>query len=304
MQPFKKRKPVFWLYLLFMILSLTVCTQVFGEGQAQSKPGQKLLRHFQQTGYDFGWSHAAVEDAKDDSKVIYRSITDVRVQGDQVEIDYAWHDGHLSGKLTGTTYSGTWKQDNGQGNFQLIFEDGCNEARGWWNDNFNSAHRLALIKSSEGGLRQLHFQPGAGEQRVPTGQTIAPAGRTVAFAGRPLDMIISQDGRTLFIKAVNQLLVLDAESLQPVQIMPYPSGESASMHGLTIDSSGETLYISTSGKHLLEACRDKPGGRWRWGRQMALADKNCNPCGVALAERLHMVCACLSMRNSLALIDL
>ena len=47
---------------------------------------------------------------------------------------------------------------------------------------------------------------------VPTNQVLTPAGRLLTFPGRPTDLAMLEDQRTVVVKNLNSLIVLDAET--------------------------------------------------------------------------------------------
>jgi len=303
--------------MVLLLISLTLVAPRVAQPQGRSTSNNSLIAAFKQRGYEFGWYSAAANN-DDESQLKFVKITDIEPDGDQLNISYDWHGGLLSGKLTGNTLRGSWRQDNGSGEVELTFDTKLDLARGWWNsasdqtkhnaimrttrkDDSNPTQRNAFTRSSEGGLSQYNFRSSAGQQLVPTGQTIQPAGQTVAFSGRPVDMALSLDRKIVFVKGTDNLVVFDALKWQPIQCLAYPAGEAGSMHGLAVTS--ESLYVTGSHNHLLEARRNAQG-RWQWSRQISLGNGNCNPCGVAISPNQGTAYVCLSIRNSLALIDL
>jgi len=153
-------------------------------------------------------------------------------------------------------------------------------------------------------LRQQHV---GADQRdgiiVPTGQRIRPAGQTLAFAGRPVDLGLSPDRHTLFVKNTESLKVLDAVRWQLIQSLAYPKGETGSMHGLAVRKDGAAVYVAGSQKHLLEA-RANGQGHWQWAREIPLSASTVNPSGVALAADGRTAYVGLSIDNALAIVDL
>src|SRR5213075_498889 len=51
-----------------------------------------------------------------------------------------------------------------------------------------------------------------GQQSLPTKQILRAAGQQIQFAGRPVDLALSPDGKTAFVKNMNNLLVVDVPS--------------------------------------------------------------------------------------------
>src|SRR6185436_19571743 len=71
----------------------------------------------------------------------------------------------------------------------------------------------------------------AGGDLTSTYQLLHPAGRSVSFAGRPIDLVLTPDKKTLFVKDNRGLVVLDALSLQVLQELKFPTNSGPSSHG-------------------------------------------------------------------------
>lgn len=136
---------------------------------------------------------------------------------------------------------------------------------------------------------------------LPTGQLIHPAGQTLGFDQRPVDIALSSDKKILFVKCIQNLIIVDAVKLVELQRLPYPKGEAGSMHGLAVSAGG--VYVTGSHKTLLNVCQNEDG-HWRWCQELALSKDNSNPCGVVLSPDKQLAYVCLSMRNSVAIVDL
>jgi hypothetical protein len=87
--------------------------------------------------YEHGWSGGAANSG-DTKKVSYYPVTSVRLNGDQVVINYSWKNGVLSGSLNGRELTGTWQQSDGRnvesGDLFLRFNEDYSVAQGWWKD--------------------------------------------------------------------------------------------------------------------------------------------------------------------------
>ena len=53
------------------------------------------------------------------------------------------------------------------------------------------------------------------EQSLPSKQILRAPGQQLQFSGRPVDLVLSPDGKTVFIKNMSNLLVVDAVSWSP-----------------------------------------------------------------------------------------
>jgi len=101
-------------------------------------PNTTLLKNrYNQYGFDLIWA-GGESNEQDNTKLTQTRITSIVVENQSsVKVYYDWYNGVLSGTLSGHTLSGTWGQDNGQGNFELTFAPDFSSAKGWW-DSKNS----------------------------------------------------------------------------------------------------------------------------------------------------------------------
>lgn len=138
---------------------------------------------------------------------------------------------------------------------------------------------------------------------VPTGQTVRPAGDVVAFSGRPVDLVLSPDRKTVYVKNLKSLIVMDAASWTIRKELPGKEG--SSMHGLAVSHDGSRVYLTTAGGLLSEA-EVKADGSVAWKRQISLpgTGKSSYPCGIALSADGQHAYVALSRKNSLAVVDL
>ena len=139
-----------------------------------------------------------------------------------------------------------------------------------------------------------------GEQSLPTKQLLRAAGQRLQFGGRPVDLALSPDGKTLFIKNMSNLLVVDAASWTLLQTLNYP-GSGASMHGIAVSRDGTHVYVTGSGGELYDW--QVANGTVSFSRTIALPSGS-DPCGVALSGDGITAYICLSIPNKLAVVDL
>jgi YVTN family beta-propeller protein len=131
---------------------------------------------------------------------------------------------------------------------------------------------------------------------VPTNQILKPAGTQITFPGRPVDLAFADDGRTLVVLNMRDLVFIDiatAKIKQTLELNPQESPEPAlriaefikrpigadgkprppyqatgfSVIGLLVH--GDRVYASDSRDHVRVALR-QPGGDYRWERQIEL----------------------------------
>src|ERR1017187_176108 len=135
---------------------------------------------------------------------------------------------------------------------------------------------------------------------VATGQAVRPAGQVVAFSGRPVDLALSPDGGTVFVKNNKGIVILDVKSWQVRQELPYDQG--GSMHGIAVSRDGRRVYLTTASGSLIQAIIDD-NGKARWGRSIEMP-KHSFPCGFALSADEHWAYVALCINNSVAIVDL
>lgn len=172
---------------------------------------------------------------------------------------------------------------------------------------------LAALPTLAGCLSSTDSdQPGAvgpapdGSHVVPTAQLIRPAGDAIEIAGRPIDLALSPDGTTLYVKDNRGLLVVDAASWTLRQELPFGK-PGTSMGGLAVSPDGSRVYATTSDELLAEATPG-PDGTLAISRRITLPAAKPGqapyPCGVALSADATRAFVCLSRNNTLGIVDL
>ncbi|MBK7642937.1 MAG: phosphoesterase [Planctomycetes bacterium] len=139
---------------------------------------------------------------------------------------------------------------------------------------------------------------------LPTRQVVEPAGTTLAFDGRPLDLVVSPDGRFVFVKEKGSVLTIDAHDTTLVS--RYRAEKLAcSMHGLAL--AGDKLYLTGTEDQLFELALAADGSLAA-SRTLRMPQAEVGgdpyPCGVALGADAATALVCLSRGNALALVDL
>ena len=104
---------------------------------------------------------------------------------------------------------------------------------------------------------------------VPTNQVLTPAGRLLTFPGRPTDLAILEDQRTVVVKNLDSLIILDAETATILQTLRLPSGGHA-VAGLAVADGGATIYTSATGGKIFVAHRDHAHEPYRWSATWSL----------------------------------
>ena len=131
---------------------------------------------------------------------------------------------------------------------------------------------LALILSrSRADEPVVVGEQGAGRVVVPTNQVLTPAGRLVTFPGRPVDLALLDEGKTVAIKNLRDLVLLDATTGTILQTLRLPSGGHA-VAGLAVAGGGATIYSSGTGGKVHVARREGGQGPYRWADPFALPE--------------------------------
>ncbi len=148
-------------------------------------------------------------------------------------------------------------------------------------------------------------KPVNGGAVMPTKQLIRPAGQVVEIAGRPIDMVLSRDGRTIYVKNTNSVVVVNASSLKVENTLAYQSG-TASPHGIALSHDGRKLYVTTQNRiHQAAVSRS---GSITWERSIVIPQPAIKgeavACGLAISSDDKQAYVCLSRSNSLAAVDL
>jgi YVTN family beta-propeller protein len=138
-------------------------------------------------------------------------------------------------------------------------------------------------------------------------QLLRPAGETIQFAGRPVDLLLSPNGKTLFVKTNTSLLVIPTAEWKILEEIKLGAGLSGSYHGMAITRDGAKLYVTSSSNVVLEMVVSE-AGTLTAGRKLTIPGPkikgNPTPCGIALSPDEKLAYVCLSRSNALAVIDL
>src|SRR5262245_48616513 len=131
-----------------------------------------------------------------------------------------------------------------------------------------SVSALALwpvLRADEGDRFPVGVRPD-GRIVVPTNQVLKPAGRQVTFPGRPVDLALADDGRTLVVKNMRNLVFIDADTATVKQTLAAPVG--FSVVGLLVQ--GGRVYASDVRDHVRVAERQADGS-YQWAKSIELS---------------------------------
>jgi YVTN family beta-propeller protein len=137
---------------------------------------------------------------------------------------------------------------------------------------------------------------------VPTNQVIQPAGRQVLLPGRPVDLVLIDEGQTLVVKNMRDLVFIETATGKIKQTLPSPIG--FSVVGLL--AQGERIYATDVRDHIRVAVR-QAGGRYAWENPIQLGKPKvggaAHPAGLA-SESARRLWVTTTRGNNVQLIDL
>ena len=201
----------------------------------------------------------------------------------------------------------TWTGPDGEGQLQ----ESTNIAVSAWQDvsGLGTNRTVSVpIAGEKGFYRVKQSQPDIavgqlpdGQQSLPSKQILRAAGQQIQFAGRPVDLALSPDGKTAYLKNINSLLVVDTSAWRVLQTLAFP-GSGASMHGIAVNPEGSHVYATGAGNELYDwvVAAD---GIVSFSRTIAMPGGS-DPCGLAISSDGSQAFVCLSIANKLAVVDL
>ena len=145
-----------------------------------------------------------------------------------------------------------------------------------------------------------------GGQIVSTYQALHPAGQSLEFTGRPVDLVLSPDGGTLYVKDNRGLVIIDVATWKIRQELKFPAG-AGSTHGIVVTRDGTRVLVTTAQNTLWEA-KLGAANQLSWGQKIALpgpgGNGNSQPGGLVLSADEKRAYVCLSRNNSLGIVNL
>ncbi len=148
---------------------------------------------------------------------------------------------------------------------------------------------------------QVGQVPYNNQRVVPTKQIVQQAGRRIQFNGRPVDMVLSPDGSTAYIKNQSSLVVVDVATWTILQTLNYPSS-GASLHGIAVNSAGTHVYVTSAANNIFD-WSVAANRTVTFSRTITLASGS-NPCGIAISADGTVAYVCLNLMNTLAVVNL
>ena len=106
---------------------------------------------------------------------------------------------------------------------------------------------------------------------VPTNQILQPAGVQVAFPGRPVDLVVIDDGRTLVLKDMHDLVFIDVATAKVTQRLAIPKKgkEKAGFSAAGLLSDSGRIYATDAEQNVRVASR-QPDGKFEWEKLLPL----------------------------------
>ncbi len=123
---------------------------------------------------------------------------------------------------------------------------------------------------------------------VPTNQILKPAGKQLTFPGRPVDLAFANDGKTLVVKNMRDLVFIDVATRAIKQTLPSPKpgqtgrGPGFSVVGLLVQ--GKRVFVTDALNHVAVA-ESEGDGQWHWVASLEVEKPEvrgaANPAGIA-----------------------
>src|SRR5262249_15429345 len=151
---------------------------------------------------------------------------------------------------------------------------------------------------------KLGVQPD-GRIVVPTNQILKPAGKQVTFPGRPVDLAWCEDGKTIVVKNMRDLVFLDPATGAIKQTLKLPArgdekGDDKpgfSVVGLAVQ--GARIYATDADSQVRVAVRQEDGVYgWEKPLELGLPEVNGKAHGAGLAFAHNMELWVLSTRGN------
>ena len=141
---------------------------------------------------------------------------------------------------------------------------------------------------------------------VPTNQILQPAGKQVTFPGRPVDLVLTDGGKTLIAKNMKNLVAIDAATGAVKQTLALPSvkGLATAFSAVGLVADGDRVFASDS-QGAVRIARRKEDGSYGWVADFLLKAPAVGgvayPTGLAL-QGADQLWVCSSRGNELQLL--
>jgi YVTN family beta-propeller protein len=167
---------------------------------------------------------------------------------------------------------------------------------------------LSLVAAADERDRlKIGSQPD-GSIVVPTNQVLRPAGAQVLFAGRPVDLVLTDGGRTLVAKNMRDLVFIDPTTGAVKQTLALPTaakGLSGAFSAVGLVAAGDRV-LATDTKGAIRIAR-RIDGNYRWDGAITLKAPTVGgaayPTGITFQGETHLW-VCVSLGNELQLVNL
>lgn len=126
------------------------------------------------------------------------------------------------------------------------------------------AHASAMVADDNWDTLRVGVQPD-GRIVVPTNQILQPAGVQITFPGRPVDLALIDDGKTLVVKNMKDLLFIDVAAGQIRQTLASQVGFSA----VGLVAHGDYVIVSDV-KSAIHIAQKSPTGEYAWIKPITL----------------------------------
>ena len=95
--------------------------------------------------YEYGWFGGRANQF-DDRRYVVFPIEVAEADGNRLTFRFEWKGAIVSGRLYGSSFTGTWRQSTGDGEVALEFAPDFTAANGWWTLPHEPARHRAFIR--------------------------------------------------------------------------------------------------------------------------------------------------------------
>lgn len=142
---------------------------------------------------------------------------------------------------------------------------------------------------------------------VPTNQILQPAGKQVTFPGRPVDLLLIEEGRTLVVKNMRDLVFVDRASgtVEQTLALPREKGLANAFSAVGLLVQGDRVFASDS-QGAVRIAKRTAEGKYDWDGHLALDMPEVGgvpyPTGMAWEDDVRLW-VCSSRGNELQLLN-
>lgn len=179
----------------------------------------------------------------------------------------------------------------------------------WFSFTFLFIFSVSVSRADERDTLRVGLQAD-GRIVVPTNQILQPAGKQVIFPGRPVDVIEIDGGKTIVVKNLRELVLIDVVTGTVKQTLAVPTpkmGKAAGFSAVGLVANQDKIFVSDT-QNQVRIAQKKADGNYEWAKTTLTLQAPPDvkgaayPTGLALTTD-QQVWVCSSRGNEVQLID-